>query len=798
MICPNCRTENSSDSLFCRYCGQKLPQACYCTQCGAELTGEHRFCHRCGKALLPSPPAAEPAPRTPAAAPPPTEREDVRHRQAELQRLQDVLTRHKEALAQLTVSANDRQARVSAQEAELLKNRRAAAGLSARVKQETEALTRQRQALNLRKEELDAAVAQIAQQRQALAQRQKAREEALGRITVAAHTAEAIRKAQEAAAAQAEQARRSVPTPPAEPPEMPEPPQTPETVPSEALSRQETPQTARPEAKAKVKKGSALMGVLVAVLAMALVVGLIFFGGGRHAQYWEKLYEWPDTGVQQSDVPEDSASQEDETAAEDDLPPITIGDTVTFGHYEQDNDTSNGPEPIQWKVLDVQDGKALIISEKILARGAHRNWRIQGHGYVTWETSLIRSWMNDDFYDVAFTDVEKKAIQLTDVKDEANPYTADADTRLKGIRGIVGKMEPGADTQDYVFSLSLSEFEKYFSDPESAKAEMTDVAKVGNPYAKDDKIRTSCYGDFRDPAETANFSDWLTPDGVMWSWWLRTVSLKDISPGNTMVYVSGNGMLDPSTDELGYASGMSSAFGDFGIRPAMWVDASVLVAALNPGDTYTFGHYEQDYDTSNGPEPIQWKVLDVQDGKALLLSRDVLIRLQYHPQETGAAWKDCTLRQWLNDDFYHAAFSGEELKRVCLTRNVNEDNPTCGTAGGEDTDDHVFLLSLSEAEKYFSSDEARQCEFSAAVNMIVDQEPGIQKDVIPTDDPYGYGRRWWLRTPGMYPLATVIIEKDGSVSRNGNTGAYASGVACHQWNGVRPAIWITLASGGAS
>ena len=231
------------------------------------------------------------------------------------------------------------------------------------------------------------------------------------------------------------------------------------------------------------------------------------------------------------------------------------------------------------------------------------------------------------------------------------------------------------------------------------------------------------------------------------------------------------------------------------VRPAMWIEASAADISVTAtpdgittvrGDTVTFGHYEQDYDTSNGPEPIQWKVLDVQGGKALLLSQDVLVRLQYHPQESGATWKDCTLRQWLNDDFHHAAFSEEELKRVCLTRNVNEDNPTYGTDGGEDTDDYVFLLSLSEAEKYFASDEERQCEFSTAVNMIVDQEPSVQKGIFETEDPYGYDRRWWLRTPGMYPLATVIIEKDGSVSRNGNTGAYASGVACHQWNGVRP------------
>ena len=39
-----------------------------------------------------------------------------------------------------------------------------------------------------------------------------------------------------------------------------------------------------------------------------------------------------------------------------------VGSVVTFGRYEQDNDLSNGPEPIEWTVLDVRDGKSLLIS----------------------------------------------------------------------------------------------------------------------------------------------------------------------------------------------------------------------------------------------------------------------------------------------------------------------------------------------------------------------------------------------------------------------------------------------------
>ena len=35
----------------------------------------------------------------------------------------------------------------------------------------------------------------------------------------------------------------------------------------------------------------------------------------------------------------------------------TIGDILTFGRYEQDDNEENGPEEIEWIVLDAKDGR---------------------------------------------------------------------------------------------------------------------------------------------------------------------------------------------------------------------------------------------------------------------------------------------------------------------------------------------------------------------------------------------------------------------------------------------------------
>lgn len=45
---------------------------------------------------------------------------------------------------------------------------------------------------------------------------------------------------------------------------------------------------------------------------------------------------------------------------------VNIGDYVLFGSYEQDNDTTNGAEPIEWQVVDIDNDKALLVSKYIL------------------------------------------------------------------------------------------------------------------------------------------------------------------------------------------------------------------------------------------------------------------------------------------------------------------------------------------------------------------------------------------------------------------------------------------------
>lgn len=77
---------------------------------------------------------------------------------------------------------------------------------------------------------------------------------------------------------------------------------------------------------------------------------------------------------------------------------------------------------------------------------------------------------------------------------------------------------------------------------------------------------------------------------------------------------------------------------------------------LLPGDIVIFGSYEQDNSPANGNEPIEWLILDIQDGNALLVSRYVLDCQLYHTSLEDITWERSTLRTWLNGEFLNSVF----------------------------------------------------------------------------------------------------------------------------------------------
>ena len=116
--------------------------------------------------------------------------------------------------------------------------------------------------------------------------------------------------------------------------------------------------------------------------------------------------------------------------------------SIKFGKYPQ---TANGDiQPIEWLVLAKEENKMLVISKYALDckrfDGSSNNWK----------NSEIRQWANNDFYNKAFDDKEKKYI---------NPFDG-----------------------DNVFLLSKDEAEKYFVNDEARRCKATEYAVKNGAY----------------------------------------------------------------------------------------------------------------------------------------------------------------------------------------------------------------------------------------------------------------------------------------------------------------------------
>ena len=197
---------------------------------------------------------------------------------------------------------------------------------------------------------------------------------------------------------------------------------------------------------------------------------------------------------------------------------LNVGDLLCFGNYEQDGDLYNGPEGIVWRVLKVDKNKALVISEFVLDAKRYHDAAQD----VTWETSSIRYWLNNDFYYSAFSPAERSCICRTKVE---NP-----DNRQTGSKG-------GKSTVDFIFLLDYDEAKNYFS---------SDKARQGRPTAY--ALRVGAYYSYD------YYASW---------WWLRSPGQDNKWAGN----VGASGGLYRNGTQVNYSG--SNGYG--GIRPAFWL-----------------------------------------------------------------------------------------------------------------------------------------------------------------------------------------------------------------------------------
>lgn len=191
------------------------------------------------------------------------------------------------------------------------------------------------------------------------------------------------------------------------------------------------------------------------------------------------------------------------------------------------------------------------------------------------------------------------------------------------------------------------------------------------------------------------------------------------------------------------------------------------------GDYIFFGTYEQDNNSSNGKEDVEWLVLDRQEDKIFVISRYALDCQPYNTELTDATWATCSLRKWLNSEFINNAFTAEEQAMIAEASISADKNP-------QTTQDRVFLLSNEEAARYFTTDEARKCATTEYANA-----QGAYTSWKHSAD----GKAacwWWTRSP----LSSDYQDIAYGINAAGSTNSINP--VNHNAGAIRPVLWISL------
>lgn len=217
------------------------------------------------------------------------------------------------------------------------------------------------------------------------------------------------------------------------------------------------------------------------------------------------------------------------------------------------------------------------------------------------------------------------------------------------------------------------------------------------------------------------------------------------------------------------------------------------------------------------PEPVEWLVLEIKDGKAFVLSKYLLEMQCYdsrynfkdesdaihagRPYVFDGCWTDSTIRPWLNGEFMNAVFTEEEQKNILLSEVKNEPYSFNNTSSGPDTMDKLYLLSEKEALQYFGEE---HCDLDSDLwaalydtNKCPDQtiqlgvpteflwqKYNMEKGYNPYDMWTETNKPYSLRTNGVWDTCTLAICEYGTFDDD----KYGMDKAL----GVRPCMWIDL------
>lgn len=442
---------------------------------------------------------------------------------------------------------------------------------------------------------------------------------------------------------------------------------------------------------------------------------------------------------------------------------------------------------IEWVILDKNENYAMLISKYILYAiyedgNYHNKWLDNDREFVYAE-SETRKWLNEVFYNIAFSEIEKKKLIPISFVDCSQKGTNEIKTFYDNVT--------------ILNSIDLANYFGYISKQDINKKIATKATNyaLGVPVIDEHgSIRTlrAAENDREYGYGNSNFmvkSYSIIPKIIDHEGKLDFEKYTNIIGIRPVIKIKLSDNVDNKIDNE-----INNFFIDENLNKSIKEANTFKVSsgARPISDTIKFGKYEQDGDFENGKEDIEWYVLKKENNKALLISKDILdLQVYDYNKYFGIKYYGSHISEWLNIKFINEAFNESEINMIkdYILNDVKEKINIS-------TKDYVlvneyyvtklFILSIDEINEYLKDGTKMRAGANASnfVKSIQNDAGGIHINSENGLSPY------WTRMGKReddnyleYDGANLVVtnDKQGQMLSSNNISV-----------GVRPSLWIRI------